>query len=224
MGALHEGHFSLVKKAKEENDLCVVSLFVNPTQFNSKDDFENYPSTLDEDLKALEKLGTDVVFTPDFDSIYPDDYAYEIIEKKFSHKLCGSHRPGHFNGVLTIVMKLLQIVRPQKAYFGEKDYQQFKLIEGLVKAFFIPTKIIPCPIVRDEEGLALSSRNRRLSVDGLNKARSFANNLKNNISKSDISKKIQQLGIDIDYIEEIDDRRYAAINLEDVRLIDNVPL
>ena len=98
------------------------------------------------------------------------------------------------------------------------------MIEGLVKAFFIPTEIIPCPIVRDEEGLALSSRNRRLSVDGLNKARSFANILKNNISKSDISKKIQQLGIDIDYIEDIDDRRYAAINLEDVRLIDNVPL
>jgi len=224
MGALHQGHFSLIKKAQIENDFCVVSLFVNPTQFNDKKDFDTYPSTIEEDLIALKNMSVDYIFNPTFENIYPDEYKYEVIEKDFSKALCGKDRPGHFSGVLTVVLKLLQIISPQKAYFGEKDYQQLKLIDGMVKAFFIPTEIIACPIIRDSKGLALSSRNRKLSEFGLSRARKFAHALSSLKEHKTALNEIQKLGLDIDYLKDIGGRRFAAVKLEDVRLIDNVPL
>lgn len=224
MGALHEGHLSLIKQSQKENDISVVSLFVNPTQFNDKQDFETYPTNLQDDFSKLKDLKVDYVFTPSNDDIYPDNYKYEMTEKDFSYILCGKDRPGHFNGVLTIVLKLLQIVSPQKAYFGEKDYQQLKLIEGMVEAFFIPTQIIACPIVRDNKGLALSSRNKKLSDIGLSRAQKFAQILSSSLEHKDVLEKITSLGLEIDYLDDRDGRRFAAVKLENVRLIDNVPL
>lgn len=224
MGALHQGHLSLIKKAQLENDTCVVSLFVNPTQFNDKKDFDTYPSKMEDDVAVLKKMGVDYIFSPTFEDIYPDEYKYEVSEKDFSRSLCGKDRPGHFNGVLTVVMKLLHIVSPQRAYFGEKDYQQLKLIQGMVRAFFIPTEIIACPIIRDQKGLALSSRNKKLSEIGLSRARKFANILSTSKEHEEALSEIKKLGLDIDYLKDINGRRFAAVKLEDVRLIDNVPL
>lgn len=224
MGALHKGHQSLVERVKKECDHCIVSLFVNPTQFNDSNDFLKYPKTLDEDHRALSDLKVDILFQPRFEDIYPDDYNFSVVEKNWSSKLCGKSRPGHFTGVLTVVLKLLNIVQPTKAFFGEKDFQQLQLIKEMAKAFFIPTEVIPCPTVRDEHGLALSSRNKRLSIEGINKARVFAEKLKNANDPSDFYASMKQLGIQVDYLEEIADRRFAAVEIENVRLIDNVPL
>ncbi len=224
MGALHEGHFSLVQKSKKENDLTVVSIFVNPTQFNNPDDFKKYPQSLEKDAASLNDLGVDFLFYPTFESLYPDNYAYSIEEKEQSTLLCGASRPGHFAGVLTIVLKLLHIVNPQKAYFGEKDFQQLSLIQKMVTAFFLPVEIISVPTVRDQDGLALSSRNQRLSEKGLDRARRFAKILKQNKPVQDIKNDLINLDIQVDYLEEHAGRRFAAVYIDDVRLIDNVPL
>ena len=224
MGALHEGHLSLMKKAREENDVTVVSIFLNPTQFNNPKDLSTYPENIQRDVSLLEQQSVDVFFKPTFQTIYPDNYRYEIFEKEFSKQLCGAHRPGHFNGVLTVVMKLLQIVPADRAYFGEKDFQQLLLIKGMVESFFIPTEIVPCPIVRDESGLALSSRNQKLSPSGLEIARKFAQTLHSNKSLEEISSLLKDLKVEVEYLEEIQNRRFAAVNIENVRLIDNVSL
>lgn len=224
MGALHNGHLSLMERAKSENDICVVSIFINPTQFDNPTDLSTYPENIKKDIELLNTKSVDVLFKPTFSTIYPDNFNYELIEKSFSKQLCGAHRPGHFNGVLTIVMKLLQIVQADQAYFGEKDFQQLSLIQGMVEAFFITTKIIPCPIVRDEQGLALSSRNQKLSQDGIELAQKFAKTLKKPISLKEIEFELSKLGIEIDYLAEQKNRRFAAVKIENVRLIDNVPL
>ena len=224
MGAVHPGHLSLIKRAKQENSFVVVSLFVNPTQFDDPEDLKTYPLQKEQDLVALKKQNVDLVFCPNEKSLYPDHYTYRVIEQNFSKKLCGQKRPGHFTGVLTIVLKLLNLVRPGRAYFGEKDYQQFQLIQKMVKAFFIPTEIIGCPTLRDEKGLALSSRNRKLSESGLKKARTFAKILKAFREIEEVKQKLQSLGVEIDYVKDITDRRFAAVKIENVRLIDNVQL
>ena len=136
MGALHDGHGALLKKSASENDLTILSIFVNPTQFNNPDDLKKYPRTWEADLKLAKASGADFVIAPNYDEIYADNYRYKLSESDFSKKLCGAHRPGHFDGVLTVVMKLLQIVRPTRAYFGEKDYQQLKLISDMAQTFF----------------------------------------------------------------------------------------
>lgn len=224
MGALHEGHFSLIRKSKQENDLTVVSIFVNPTQFNNPDDFKKYPQTFETDATYLNDLGVDFLFYPTFESLYPDNYSYSVEEKKLSAALCGASRPGHFAGVLTVVLKLLNIVHPQKAYFGEKDFQQFSLIKKMTETFFLPVEIISVPTVRDPQGLALSSRNQRLSAIGIEQARLFAKLLKQNKSAQDIKDDLVQSNIKVDYLEELAGRRFAAVYIDDVRLIDNVPL
>jgi len=150
LGGLHKGHISLIKKSIADNETTVVSVFLNPAQFNNKNDLKNYPSTWEEDFKILSDLQVDAVLKPDTESMYPDGYSYKVIENNISKELCGLARPGHFEGVLTVVLKLLNIVRANKAYFGEKDYQQLKLIQSLTHAFFIDTQIIACPIVRDD--------------------------------------------------------------------------
>lgn len=222
MGALHEGHIALIKKSMKQNDITVVTIFVNPTQFNNKEDLKKYPNTFKSDLKILNDLKVDFLFTPTYEEIYPDNYRYKIVETDFSKILCGKFRPGHFDGVLTIVMKLLNIIKPTRAYFGEKDYQQLKLIEGMVKTFFIDTKIISHPIVRTKEGLALSSRNQRLSEEERIKANKFPKTLALSLSNKKIKLRLKKEGFKVEYVETINNRRFAAVYLGNVRLIDNV--
>lgn len=165
MGALHEGHISLVKKAVADTDVVVVSIFVNPTQFNDPKDLERYPRNLDADLKLLEETSCHIVFAPGVKDIYP-----EPDNRKFNFGLLetvmeGKHRPGHFNGVAQVVSKLFEIVNPNKAYFGLKDFQQLAIIKNMVAQLNLPVEIVPCPIVREESGLAMSSRNELLSAE-----------------------------------------------------------
>jgi pantoate--beta-alanine ligase len=224
MGALHEGHLALVRQSREQNLVTVVSIFVNPTQFNNPEDLEKYPRTLEQDQKLLESANVDYLFLPTFEEMYHDRFNYSVSEKEKNSILCGSSRPGHFSGVLTVVLKLLQIVQPTRAYFGEKDFQQLQIIRGMVDAFFIPTEIVSVPTLRDEAGLALSSRNRRLSVSGIKKAQRFAHILKTAASLEQAKALLEENDISIDYLEDHWNRRFAAVSIENVRLIDNVPL
>lgn len=224
MGALHEAHIALIKKSIQQNDITVVTIFVNPTQFNNQKDFKNYPNTLKDDLIKLKKLKVDYLLYPKYEDIYPDNYEYKVIESNFSKILCGKFRPGHFDGVLTVVLKLLNLVKPELAYFGEKDYQQLKLIEGMVKAFFIDTKIVSFPTVRTKEGLALSSRNHRLSEEQKIKAIDFPKSLASSLSNDQIKSILRKKGFKVEYIEKIDNRRFGAVYLGNVRLIDNVKI
>jgi len=224
MGALHEGHLSLIRQARRECDVTVLSIFVNPTQFNNAGDFEKYPRTVESDMALLKDMPVDFVFTPEKKDLYPDDYNYSVHERDKNGVLCGAARPGHFQGVLTVVLKLIQITLADKVYMGEKDYQQLEIIRGMVDAFFIPTQIIGCRTVRDDFGLALSSRNQRLTPAGVQKARHFAQLLKTSKPLQDIRGELAQDGIKVDYLEELWGRRFGAVFIDDVRLIDNVPL
>ena len=224
MGALHKGHESLIKKSVEENDITLVSIFVNPTQFNDKNDFRNYPKTFDDDFSMIEKCGVDYLLLPDYESLFPDNYKYRVTEKELSLILEGEHRPGHFDGVLSVVIKLLNIVKANKAYFGEKDFQQYKLIDGMTKTFFINTKIVQCETVRESDGLAYSSRNLRLTKEQRSKAPLFYSMLNSKKNIDEIILELKLNGFEVDYIKEIDNRRYGAVFLGNVRLIDNVKI
>lgn len=224
MGALHHGHQTLIEQSAKENKTTIVSLFVNPTQFNDKSDFEKYPKTWESDLSLIRIAGGQAVFSPNYDDMYPDNYKYKLSELEFSKILCGAHRPGHFDGVLTIVLKLLNIINPTKAYFGEKDFQQLRLIEKMVDAFFLPTQIIRCPTIREASGLAMSSRNTRLSEAGKTKAALIFEAMNKFKSAQDVKTFLSAQGFEIDYVEDIENRRFAAAFLEGVRLIDNIPL
>lgn len=223
MGGLHNGHLSLVQKAKSENEITVVSVYLNETQFNDKNDLVTYPANFEDDKALLEKAGVDYLFAPSYAVMYPDDYRYMVTEKDFSKKLCGAKRPGHFDGVLTVVMKLFNIVRPTNAYFGEKDFQQLTLLRGMVEAFFMNINLVGCPIVREENGLAISSRNRKLSAQGLAKAPEFHKILAQGGSDEKIAENLEKAGFKVDYVTTTGNRLYAAVFLEDVRLIDNIP-
>ena len=165
MGALHEGHASLVKQSVKDNDITVVSVFLNPTQFNDKNDLANYPRTLDADCELLEGVGADYVFAPAVNEMYPTEDKRHFEYPPVSTVMEGAHRPGHFNGVCQVVSRLFYIVRPDKAYFGEKDWQQICVVKAMVKQLGIKVQIVECPIVREEDGLAKSSRNALLSPD-----------------------------------------------------------
>lgn len=164
MGALHEGHLALVKRSVSENELTIVSIFVNPKQFNDKSDFNNYPVTISEDLEMLKKVHCDVVFMPNADDIYKDYFGYKIDFDGLDEIYEGEFRPGHFQGVVDIVYRLFDIVKPNNSYFGEKDFQQLAIIKLMVKRAEMSVNVVPCKIVREESGLAMSSRNQRLSV------------------------------------------------------------
>ena len=163
MGALHEGHASLVRRAVAENEIVVVSVFVNPTQFNDKNDLLKYPRTLEADCELLEKEGTAYVFAPSVEEIYPEPDTRQFSYAPLDTVMEGKFRPGHFNGVCQVVSKLFMMVEPDVAYFGEKDFQQLAIIREMVKQMNFPLQIVGCPIVREADGLALSSRNARLS-------------------------------------------------------------
>lgn len=165
MGALHQGHASLVRRCVSENAVTVVSVFVNPTQFNDKNDLASYPRCLDEDCKLLESIGADCVFAPTVEEVYPEPDTRKFSYPPTDTVMEGGKRPGHFNGVCQIVSKLFYMVKPNRAYFGEKDFQQIAVVKAMVKDLSLPVEIVACPIVREESGLALSSRNTLLSPE-----------------------------------------------------------
>ncbi len=252
MGALHEGHISLVNRAKKENDIVVVSIFVNPTQFNNPEDLKNYPRTPKEDEKMLRENNVDIIFSPIVEEIYnPDTIKKNVLELgQIADVMEGIHRPGHFDGVVQIVSKLFEIVKPQKAYFGEKDFQQLAVIRLMVNKIHFPVEIIACPTVREKSGLAMSSRNLKLSKKGLQDAVEISKTLfyvKENWKKfnpADIKERaiemIESSGkLKVEYVEiseeeslqPINDwnpkkhfRCFAAVYCEDIRLIDNIQL
>jgi pantoate--beta-alanine ligase len=165
MGALHDGHFSLVRAAKKQTDFVVVSIFVNPTQFGPTEDIDKYPRTLDADAAGCEKNDADVIFAPTASEIYPQPNLSWVNVEKIDEPLCGKNRPGHFRGVATVCTKLFNIVQPDMAFFGQKDAQQSLIIQRMVADLNMPLKIVVCPIVREKDGLAFSSRNRYLNAD-----------------------------------------------------------
>lgn len=215
MGALHDGHLSLVRRSQQENQHTLVSIFINPTQFNDPKDFEAYPQTLQKDLEKLENH-VDYVLAPNAQQMYPNGYHYKVTEDEVSKILEGAHRPGHFDGMLTVVLKLLNLARADRAYFGEKDFQQLELIKGLKQEFFLDTEIIACPTQRESNGLAMSSRNVRLKDH--NKAAQFPQLLKHPNAKQELEK----AGFEVDYVENWRGRTLGAVKLDNVRLIDNL--
>lgn len=225
MGALHAGHVSLIERARRENDIVVLSIFVNPTQFDDSNDLDRYPKTLESDLKMARAAGCDHVILPTENQMYQDGYRYRVSENMFSEKLCGAHRPGHFDGVLTVVLKLFHIVQATRVYFGEKDFQQLELIRGMVKAFFLPVEIIPCAIIRESDGLAMSSRNTRLAEPDRRRAARFQEILSHAPNADEARLSLARAGFDVDYVEDVNAgdvvRRYGAIRIGAIRLIDN---
>lgn len=248
MGALHQGHISLVRHAKQENDFVVTSIFVNPTQFNNPDDLEKYPRMPEKDIEMLDEAGCDLVFLPSTDEVYPgkDDTTYDF--GRLEDVLEGKFRPGHFKGVGMVVKRLFEMVKPHNAYFGLKDYQQFLVIKKLVEQFNIPVKVIGCPTIRENDGLAMSSRNLRLSDEQRNAAPLIFECLqfiKKNFPKKSIQEWKQWFVdkinsnqfLEVEYIEIVDantlldidnDKPNAekvictAVFAGDIRLIDNV--
>ena len=226
LGALHEGHLSLVRRAKAENARAWASIFVNPAQFNDPTDLARYPRTLERDLELLRGAGCDLVFLPRAEEIYRDGYRYRVTENRLSLELEGAARPGHFDGVLTVVLKLLLLTRPDRAYFGEKDFQQLELVEGLVHAFFLDTRIVRCPTLREPDGLAMSSRNRLLSPAERARAPALHRVLERSVAEGQppaaAAEALAREGFDVDYVADRAGRRLAAVRLGNVRLIDNV--
>lgn len=224
MGNLHQGHASLLNNARNENDVCVLSIFINPTQFNDKNDFEKYPKTFEDDVKLASDCHVDFIFSPQANDIYHDNYLYQVCESNISKLLEGKQRPGHFDGVLTVVMKLFNLVKPHRAYFGEKDYQQLLLIKGMVDAFFLDIDIVACPTVRLSSGLALSSRNNRLNEAQIDKSKLISQLLTSGLQHHEIRRQLETQGFEVEYVQEWQKRLFAAVKIGDVRLIDNVKI
>lgn len=248
MGALHAGHASLVKRAVNENDVVVVSDFVNPTQFNDKNDLLKYPRTLDADCKLLEECGAAFVFAPSVEEIYPEPDTRTFSYPPLDEVMEGKYRPGHFNGVCQIVSKLFLIVEPTRAYFGEKDFQQLAIIREMVRKYPFDLEIVGCPIVREDDGLALSSRNTRLSAEQRVQALAISKTLFDSVAYAKdhtlaetfamVESSIAQAeGLELEYFEIVDGNTLQKVeNWEDaeyivgcitvfcgeVRLIDNI--
>ena len=165
MGALHEGHLSLIRYSLRDCDHTIASIFVNPEQFNNPDDLRHYPRTLEDDLNMLKEIGCDAVFTPSVEEMYPEQPTGKFNFGHLDKVMEGKHRPGHFNGVAIVVKRLFEIVKPDRAFFGQKDFQQLAIIKAMVKMLKLPIEIIACPIIREQDGLAMSSRNVRLTKD-----------------------------------------------------------
>lgn len=229
MGALHEGHASLVRRCVSENDVTVVSVFVNPTQFNDKNDLQSYPRDLDADCKLLESCGADIVFAPSVEEMYPQPDTRHFEFPPITTVMEGAHRPGHFNGVCQVVSRLFYIVRPQRAYFGEKDWQQIAVVKAMVKSLGLDVAIVECPIVRDADGLARSSRNSLLSADERSIASEIFKQLKQSIeySKSHTVDETRKYVVDgINSVDGLDVEYFSIVNgdtLQDVSSWDDAP-
>lgn len=224
MGALHQGHLSLLRASQKNNAITIVSVFINPMQFDDSADLDAYPADISKDLEQLENTGVDAVILPDVAQIYADDYRFKVTENNFSQRLCGAHRPGHFDGVLTVVMRLLNLVRPDNAYFGEKDYQQYQLIRDMAAAFFMPVNVVACATVREPDGLAMSSRNQHLDEHARVQAAALYATLKQSHTADEARTTLIGQGFKVDYVEDIADRRLVAAWLGQTRLIDNVEI
>ncbi len=225
MGFLHAGHEALLKTSRKNNAISILSIFVNPTQFNQKEDFERYPVDLENDLSLAEKNQVDYVFLPDEKELYLDNYCYQVQENSHSLVLEGEHRQGHFTGVLTIVLKLLNTIQPDIVYLGKKDYQQYSLIKNMIAAFFLPIQVVACETIREPDGLAMSSRNVRLNEEERVLAPSLYQILSSSKTAQEAENKLKIYDkIKIEYITDFDGRRYAAIWLGNTRLIDNIEL
>lgn len=250
MGYLHEGHLSLVRRCRAENDVVVASIFVNPTQFGPGEDLSSYPRDLDRDRELLASAGTDLVFAPEPEALYAPDASTWVEETRLASGLCGASRPGHFRGVCTVVLKLFQIVGPQRAYFGEKDYQQLQVIRRMVRDLDVPVEVVGCPLVREPDGLARSSRNVYLSPEerslalGLSRALEAAQEAARRGDR-DASSLIRTARerlegdsrVQVDYLELVDPqtlervprldreaRLVMAVRVGRTRLLDNGPL
>jgi pantoate--beta-alanine ligase len=222
MGALHRGHAALVERCRAENQVVVVSIFVNPPQFNDPRDLVRYPATLDSDLALLESLGADEAIVPSAPEIYPEGYRFRVEAAGDASVMEGMYRPGFLQGVLTIVMKLLNLVRADRAYFGEKDYQQLRVVTDMAREFFVATKIVSCATVREDSGLAESSRNALLSPDARKRAAWLYRALTTAVSPKEAWAMLERQGFMVDYVEEHWGRRFGAAFIDGVRLIDNV--
>lgn len=223
MGALHQGHASLVERCVAENDVAVVSVFLNPTQFNDKTDLEKYPRTLDADCALLERLGATYVFAPSVEEMYPEPDTRKFSYPPIDTVMEGAFRPGHFNGVCQIVSKLFAIVDPDKAYFGEKDFQQIAVIRAMVKDLKFKVEIVPCPVVREESGLAMSSRNTLLTEEErkiaaniskiLFKSQNFASNHTLEETKKYVIDSINAIvGLEVQYYEIVDGNTLQTVH------------
>ena len=248
MGALHDGHLSLIRKSAAENDITIVSIFVNPTQFGANEDLDKYPRTLERDVELSESAGADIIFAPTADEMYGTDYQTYVNVENLTQNLCGQSRPTHFRGVTTVVVKLVNITLPNRAYFGQKDAQQLSVITKMVTDLNMSVEIIPCPIVRESDGLAMSSRNVYLSAEerrqaavlyqSLCKAKSLieSGETRAEIIKEKITSMLNDnnLGI-IDYVEIVDFGTLKpvetvkpatliaiAVKFGNTRLIDNI--
>ncbi len=249
MGYLHEGHINLLREGKTRGDVLIMSLFVNPMQFGPKEDFSKYPRNFDRDAALAERAGTDVIFYPDVEQMYPEPFKTSVYVSELSDMLCGKTRPGHFKGVTIVVAKLFNVMLPHVALFGEKDFQQLIIIRQMVKDLNIPVEILGMPIIRESDGLAMSSRNAYLSRDDRRRAvaiskglfqaaDAFKKGLRDSKKLQDIVRfDIQSAGLKEDYVEVIDEvtlksvheildnaRIVVAAYAGSVRLIDNMPL
>ena len=223
MGALHQGHASLVERAVKENDVVVVSIFVNPTQFNDKNDLKNYPRTLEADCALLEKIGADIAFAPSVEEMYPTEDTRQFSFAPIDTVMEGACRPGHFNGVAQIVSKLFYAVEPDKAYFGEKDFQQLAIIREMVRQLDMKLEIVGCPIVREADGLAMSSRNTLLTADERQRALTISRTLFASLdyaagnslaaTKAFVEEKISSTpGLELEYYQIVDGNTLQEIN------------
>lgn len=223
MGALHQGHASLVERAVKENDVVVVSVFVNPTQFNDKNDLKNYPRTLEADCALLEKIGADITFAPSVEEMYPTEDTRQFSFAPIDTVMEGACRPGHFNGVAQIVSKLFYAVEPDKAYFGEKDFQQLAIIREMVRQLDLKLEIVGCPIVREADGLAMSSRNTLLTADERQRALTISRTLFASLdyaagnslaaTKAFVEEKINSTpGLELEYYQIVDGNTLQEIN------------
>ncbi|WP_165040275.1 pantoate--beta-alanine ligase [Dysgonomonas sp. ZJ709] len=248
MGALHAGHLSLVKQCLIDNDICVVSIFVNPTQFNNKEDLVKYPRNLERDSRYLTQAGVSIIFAPSEEEVYPEPDTRQFDFGQIDKVMEGKHRPGHFNGVAQVVSRLFDIVKPDKAYFGEKDFQQLAIIRAMVKQLALHVEIVAMPIVRENSGLAMSSRNERLTAEqkeiaiNISKALFQSKIWVGDYSVQDLVKKVVETinsfdGLDVEYFEVVDgyslqsiadwsEANYVvgciAVYCGEVRLIDDI--